>query len=68
MHDGPMGNTTVPGQNAPPTDYTSQLQKIVELLLQFNQTYGGKLAFVATTPYLCRHVTTTHVHITHSRH
>lgn len=53
MHDGPMSNATDPGQNLPPTNYVAELTQIVENLLIFNATYGGKVIFVATTPYLC---------------
>ncbi len=53
MHDGPLGNATIPGQNAPPADYASQLTAIVQALLAYNSTNGAKLAFIATTPFLC---------------
>ena len=53
MHDGPLGNATVPGQNAPPNGYAEQLAVITALLLEYNATNGGKIAFVGTTPFLC---------------
>ncbi len=53
MHDGPMGNDTTPGQNAPPTNYSSDIATIAEILLAFNQSSPSKIVFVATTPYLC---------------
>ncbi len=43
----------ISGQNLPPNDYVAELTEITQILLQFQQTNGGKLAFVATTPFLC---------------
>jgi hypothetical protein len=48
-----MSNATVPGQNAPSTNYTQDITQIAQMLLEFNQTSGSKVVFMATTPYLC---------------
>jgi len=55
MHDGPMGNSSVPGQNLPPTHYKEQLQQITDHLIAFANSLQSKpkLVFVATTPFLC---------------
>ena len=53
MHDGPMSNDTVPGQNAPPTRYGQQLKNITLRLQTFASTIGAKLVFAHTTPFIC---------------
>lgn len=53
MHDGPMGNNTVPGQNAPPTNYTAELTQIASELVAYAAPRGTKLLFVTTTAYVC---------------
>jgi hypothetical protein len=53
MHDGPMTNNTVPGQNAPPDNYTAELTNLTVRLKAFAAATGSKLAFAHTTPFLC---------------
>jgi len=51
LHDGPMSNDTVPGQNGNTTNYASELETIVQRLLQVSPV--NKLLFGLTTPMLC---------------
>ena len=53
MHDGPMANNTVPGQNAPPTNYGSELSALTTKIVAFAAKIGAKLAFAHTTPFIC---------------
>lgn len=53
MHDGPMSNDTVPGQNAPPTNYAPELAALAQRLQAFALRTGAQLAFAHTTPYIC---------------
>ena len=53
MHDGPMGNVTWPGQNAPPNNYAAELTQITAKLVARTAAWGAKLAFVQTTEYMC---------------
>lgn len=59
MHDGPMGNETLPGQNGPQAYYLGQLSSIVGVLSNWAATSGARggkgtaLAFVTTTCYVC---------------
>jgi len=54
MHQGPMGNQTWPGQNAPPDTYAGELAAITDRLRAFTaRTPGAQLVFAHTTPYLC---------------
>lgn len=53
MHDGPMMNTTWPGQNAPPTDYSDELEQIAQALVAYASSRSTKLAFATTTAYMC---------------
>ena len=55
VHDGPMSNATVPGQNAPPTNYPSELELIATRLQAFAASLQppAALAFAHTTPYIC---------------
>ncbi len=53
MHDGPLGNSTFPGQNAPPDNYASELTLITAALVSKAKAWNAKLVFAHTTPYLC---------------
>lgn len=53
MHDGPLGNSTNPGQNLPPTNYAVQLESIVQSLVAFSSKTGAKLLYIKTTAYMC---------------
>ena len=48
-----MSNDTTPGQNAPPTNYASELTILTGRLQAFASKVGAKLAFAHTTPYIC---------------
>lgn len=50
LHDGPMGNETLPGQNGNYSVYLPQLQQITQRL----QAIGSKLLFALTSPMLCK--------------
>ena len=51
LHDGPLGNTTVPGQAGLPGVYASQLETITEMLIATQPQ--AKLLFALTSPYMC---------------
>jgi len=53
MHDGPMFNDTYPGQNAPPDNYVVELTAIAAQLKMRAATWGAKLVFAHTTPFIC---------------
>jgi hypothetical protein len=53
MHDGPMQNDTIPGQNAPPTNYAVELALLADKLVNYTKSVGAKLAFLHTTPFIC---------------
>jgi len=56
MHDGPLGNATVPGQNAPPTNYAKELGEILDMLVAYkNKSQKKKLTLVyaLTTAFIC---------------
>ena len=53
MHDGPLDNSTYPGQLAPPDNYAAELANITDRLIAFGATSNAKLVFAATTPYMC---------------
>lgn len=53
MHDGPMSNSTVPGQNGNSSVYAPELQEIVSALVTFAKPLGTKLIFGLTTAYMC---------------
>jgi hypothetical protein len=53
MHDGPMGNETIPGQNGPATAYSSQLQALAAALKQWAAPRGTKLLFALTSAFIC---------------
>ena len=53
MHDGPLGNNTLPGQNLPPTDYAAQLENITQSLVAFAAKTGAKVWYCADCSY-CR--------------
>lgn len=53
LHDGPMGNSTVPGQNGNSSDYAPQLQQIATALQAWTQARGAKLVFGLTSPMIC---------------
>jgi hypothetical protein len=48
-----MANNTVPGQNAPPDNYGSELTQLTAQLKAFAAGLGSKLAFAHTTPFIC---------------
>jgi len=53
LHDGPLGNETVPGQQGNSSVYASELEKIVAAL---KDIYAGKktqLLFALTSPMMC---------------
>jgi len=57
MHDGPLGNGTVPGQNAPTTNYAKELAQILDTLLQYTKTSPKtKLVYALTTAFMCSEV------------
>jgi len=49
LHNGPGGNSTIPGQNGNTTNYASELENITTRLLKV----GSKLLFALTSPMLC---------------
>ena len=51
LHDGPLGNATVPGQNGLPSVYASQLEVITQKLIASQPQ--AKLLFALTSPYMC---------------
>ena len=53
MHDGPMGNNTAPGQNAPPDGYSVQLALITGRLQEYAARMGAGVVFLHTTPFIC---------------
>ena len=58
MHDGPMSNATVPGQNGPSSQYPVDLADIARRLAIWAATgeraeRETKLLFVLTTPFVC---------------
>lgn len=53
VHDGVMGNGTLPGQNGTATVYGPELQQIVSMLQAFSASTGAKLVFALTTPWMC---------------
>merc|ERR1711924_34836 len=53
LHDGPLGNSTIPGQQGNTSVYGGELEKIV---LKLKTTYAAtntKLVFALTSPMLC---------------
>lgn len=53
LHDGPLGNATIPGQQGNSSVYADELEQIV---LKLKSTYTGlktKLVFALTSPMLC---------------
>ena len=53
MHQGPMSNATIPGQNAPPDNYAAELTAIAQRLSAFAVGVGARLVFAHTTPFIC---------------
>jgi len=55
MHDGPMGNDTIPGQNAPPTNYAAELAQILDKLIDYQRKANKKvnLVYALTTAFVC---------------
>lgn len=51
LHDGPLANGTVPGQNGSPDVYAPQLENITKQLLA--KEPQAKLLFALTSPSLC---------------
>ena len=49
LHDGPLGNATVPGQQGNTTNYASQLRAIAVKL----KATGSRLIFGARAPRAC---------------
>ena len=53
MHDGPLANGTVPGQNGNPDVYAPQLANTTAQLIA--KQPQAKLLFALTSPSLCTH-------------
>jgi hypothetical protein len=53
LHDGPLGNNTIPGQQGPATLYLSQLETLATTISAWAQARGIKLIFALTSPMLC---------------
>ena len=51
LHDGPLGNNTVPGQAGLPDVYAAQLEVITQKLMATEPQ--AKLLFALTSPYMC---------------
>jgi hypothetical protein len=51
LHDGPLGNDTVPGQAGLPNVYAAQLEQITQMLIK--KQPQAKLLFALTSPYMC---------------
>lgn len=51
LHDGPLGNSTVPGQAGLPDVYAAQLEVITQKLMATEPQ--AKLLFALTSPYMC---------------
>eukprot|EP00945_MAST-04E_sp_MAST-4E-sp1_P008004 g8004.t1 len=51
LHDGPLGNETVPGQAGLPNVYAPQLETITRMLIASQPQ--AKLLFALTSPYMC---------------
>lgn len=51
LHDGPLGNSTVPGQAGLPDVYAAQLEVITQKLIAAEPQ--AKLLFALTSPYMC---------------
>jgi len=51
LHDGPLGNNTVPGQAGPPSVYAAQLEIITQKLMAAEPQ--AKLLFALTSPSMC---------------
>merc|ERR1712039_253676 len=51
LHDGPLGNATIPGQAGLPDVYAAQLEKITQMLIE--KEPQAKLLFALTSPSLC---------------
>ena len=51
LHDGPLGNSTVPGQSGLPNVYASQLDVITQMLMKAEPQ--AKLLFALTSPVMC---------------
>jgi len=49
LHNGPMNNATIPGQNGNTTNYASELENITQSLLKI----GSKLLWATSTPVIC---------------
>eukprot|EP00756_Hemistasia_phaeocysticola_P052559 Hpha_TRINITY_DN27811_c0_g1::TRINITY_DN27811_c0_g1_i1::g.194111::m.194111 len=58
LHDGPLGNSTVPGQQGNASVYSGELRQIAERLNDFATKAGSKLVFALTTPVVCSIVQT----------
>jgi len=56
LHDGPLGNSTTPGQQGNATVYPGELTQIAERLANFASASGGKvkLLYALTSPMLCK--------------
>lgn len=53
LHDGPMQNATIPGQNGDAMLYLPQLTTLVEMLVNFTSTRKTKLIFGLTSGMIC---------------
>lgn len=53
MHNGPVWNATLPGQNAPASEYAAGLYNVTRDLAAFRASTGVKLLYLLTTPMLC---------------
>ena len=51
LHDGPLGNSTVPGQAGLPNVYAAQLEVITKKLIAAQPQ--AQLLFALTSPYMC---------------
>ena len=51
LHDGPLGNSTIPGQAGLPNVYASQLDTITSMLLHIEPQ--ARLLFALTSPSMC---------------
>lgn len=55
LHDGPLGNKTIPGQQGNSTVYPGELEQIAKKLADYASASSGKvkLLFALTSPMLC---------------
>jgi hypothetical protein len=53
LHDGPLGNTTIPGQQGNTTVYAAELNQIAQQIKYFADNSSAKVIFALTSPMLC---------------